>query len=123
MLGAGIASPVLFPCGKTRRDELPSLLERSGVRVDSVVCYQTVLADDDEARVLARSAAVLVVASPSVVNLLVRAGPTGERPLLVAVGPTTAAAASGAGWTPAAVADEATLTGVLNAISTLQARR
>jgi uroporphyrinogen-III synthase len=123
MLEAGVAGPVLFPCGATRRDELPTLLERSGVRVDSVVCYQTVLADADEARVLARSAAAVVVASPSVVNLLVRAGSAGERPLLVAVGPTTAAAASSAGWAPAVIADEPTSTGVLNAISTLQARR
>jgi uroporphyrinogen-III synthase len=87
------------------------------------VCYQTILADVDEAGAMARRAAVLVVASPSVVNLLVRAGSAGERPLLVAVGPTTAAAASSAGWAPAAVAEEPTLTGVLNAISTLQARR
>src|SRR5690349_4993020 len=123
MLEARVTGPVLLPCGNTRRDELPTLLERSGVRVDSVVCYQTILADADEARMLARSAAVLVVASPSVMNLLMRAGSAGERPLLVAVGPTTAAAASSAGWAPAVIADEPTLTGVLNAISTLQARR
>jgi len=46
---------------------------------------------------------VLVVASPSVADLLARACPPSARPLLLAVGPTTAAAARGSGWAPAAV--------------------
>jgi uroporphyrinogen-III synthase len=123
MLAARVTGPVLFPCGDRRRDELPSVLRTAGIRVDDVVCYRTVVAQPSEARAAACQGALLVVASPSVIELLARACPAGERPDLVAVGPTTAAAARAAGWSPAAVADLPTATGVLEAITGLLARR
>ena len=103
MLGDGVKGPVLFPCGDLRRDELPARLEDDGVAVEEVVCYRSVLASEGR---LGRR----------------RSGPTsgggepeggrarwrgrvrrGVRPALLAVGPTTAGAARGSGWPPAAV--------------------
>jgi uroporphyrinogen-III synthase len=104
MLEAGVEGPVLFPCGELRRDELPTRLRHEGLEVDEVVCYRSVLADEAAARAAADRAAILVVASPSVADLLARASLVGERPPMLAVGPTTAAAARASGWAPAAVA-------------------
>jgi uroporphyrinogen III methyltransferase / synthase len=115
--------PVLFPCGEARRDELPMILRESGVQVDEVVCYRTVLSSVAEAKAAAASGAVLMVASPSVMGLLARACRPGDRPRLFTIGPTTAAAARNAGWIPSAVADEPTLRGVLGAIDGLLTAR
>jgi uroporphyrinogen-III synthase len=116
MLDAGVAGPVLFPCGEIRRDELPTRLRHEGIEVDEVVCYRAVLAGEAAARAAAERAAILVVASPSVADLLARVARSGARPRMLAVGPTTAAAARASGWPPAAVADrpdvEALLAGV-----------
>jgi uroporphyrinogen-III synthase len=51
---------------------------------------------------------IVVVASPSVADLLARVCPPGVRPALLAVGPTTAAAARSSGWPPAGVAERPT---------------
>ena len=104
MLEAGIAGPVLFPCGEIRRDELPTRLRQEGIEVDEVVCYRAVVAGDEAARSAVKRAAILVVASPAVAELLARVSAPTPRPLLLAVGPTTAAAARAAGWVPDAVA-------------------
>jgi len=116
MLQAGVGGPVLFPCGEIRRDELPTRLRHEGIEVDEVVCYRSVLADEAAARAAAERAAILVVASPSVADLLARVVRSGDRPRMLAVGPTTAAAARASGWPPAAVAArpdvEALLAGV-----------
>jgi uroporphyrinogen-III synthase len=100
--------PVLFPCGDMRRDELPARLREEGITVDEVVCYRSVLAGETEARDAAERAQVVIVASPSVADLLARACPPPGRPALVAVGPTTAAAARASGWPPARVASRPT---------------
>jgi uroporphyrinogen-III synthase len=104
MLRDGIRGPVLFPCGEVRRDELPTRLRQEGIAVDEVVCYRSVIAGDDAAREAVRRAGILVVASPTVAELLARVSAPTPRPPLLAVGPTTAAAARAAGWTPTAVA-------------------
>jgi uroporphyrinogen-III synthase len=104
MLDAGLAGPVLFPCGELRREELPARLRQEGVEVEEVVCYRSVVAGDDVARRAVKRAAVLVVASPSVAELLARVSAPSPRPPLLAIGPTTAAAARAAGWAPSAVA-------------------
>ncbi len=104
MLAAGVRGPVLFPCGELRREELLARLRDSGIEVEEVVCYRSVLAAEADARAAAERAEVLVVASPSVADLLARSCPPGVRPALLAVGPTTAAAARASGWPPAAVA-------------------
>jgi uroporphyrinogen-III synthase len=123
MLAARVSGPVLFPCGELRRDELPAELRKNGLDVDEVVCYRSVLAGESEARAAAASGTVLVVASPSVANLLARACPRPTRPELLAVGPTTAASARAAGWTPAAVASEPTVRALASAITSLLAQR
>ena len=104
MLEAGVAGPVLFPCGEIRRDVLPTRLRHEGIEVDEIVCYRAVLAGEAAARAAAERAAILVVASPSVADLLARVAGSGARPRMLAVGPTTAAAARASGWPPAAVA-------------------
>jgi uroporphyrinogen-III synthase len=109
MLAAGVRGPVLFPCGDLRRDELPARLRADGVEVEEAVCYRSVLAGEFAARQAAERARVLVVASPSVAGLLARACPEGERPRLLAVGPTTAATARASGWPPTAVASNPTV--------------
>ena len=119
MLAEGIAGPVLFPCGETHREELPSVLRGGGVVVDEVVCYRSVLADPADARVAAELGTILIVASPTVVQLLARACPKGRRPALLAVGPTTAEAARTAGWPAAATAGEPTARGVAAALKRL----
>jgi uroporphyrinogen-III synthase len=121
MLQAGVTGPVLFPCGELRRDELPTRLRHEGLQVDEVVCYRSVLADEAAARRAAERAAILVVASPSVADLLSRVAPPDARPRLLAVGPTTAAAARAAGWPPAAVAPRADVPSLLAGVRLLLA--
>jgi uroporphyrinogen-III synthase len=104
MLAAGASGPVLFPCGDRRRDELAAVLRENGLVVDEVVCYRTVLATPEQARAAVVEGTIIVVASPSVVQLLADVCPPSRRPALIAIGPTTAAAAQVAGWPPAAVA-------------------
>jgi uroporphyrinogen-III synthase len=121
MLAAGVSGPVLFPCGDMRRDELPARLRDQGIAVEEVVCYRSVLAAEAAARAAAERAQVLVVASPSVADLLARVCPPGVRPALLAVGPTTAAAAQAGGWPPAAVASHPSteaLTGCVRSLLT-----
>ena len=119
MLEAGVRGTVLFPCGDHRRDELPARLRDGGIEVDDVVCYRSVLASESEARAAAERAAVIVVGSPSVAALLARACGTDARPMLVAVGPTTAEASRASGWPPAAVATHPTAEAVGAAVRTL----
>jgi uroporphyrinogen-III synthase len=119
ILEAEVDGPVLFPCGETRREELAGELRKGGVEVKEVVCYRSVLANESEAREAAARGTVLVVASPTVVNLLARACPRPSRPELLAVGPTTAASARAAGWSPAAVAAEPSARALAAAIRNL----
>jgi uroporphyrinogen-III synthase len=123
MVAAGVRGPVLFPCGDLRRDELPARLRRDGIEVHEIVCYRSVLAVEADARRAAERARVLVVASPSVADLLARACPPGVRPALLAVGPTTAAAARAAGWPPAGVAAHPTVEALSAAVRALVADR
>ena len=123
MLDARAAGPVLFPCGSSRRELLPQRLRSEGLRVDEVVCYQSVLAHESEAKSAAAAATLLIVASPSVAYLLVEACPPGSRPDLIAVGPTTAQAARDGGWEPAAVASHPTVDAVVAAVGNVLARR
>jgi uroporphyrinogen-III synthase len=119
MVTSAAAAPVLFPCGENRRDELPKILRDHGLDVREVVCYRSVLASAFQAgKALARGR-VVVVASPSVMQLLAAASHPAQRPRLVAVGPTTAASARALGWLPAAVAQEPSTEGVAAAIKSL----
>lgn len=123
MIDAGVASPVLFPCGEIRRDELPERLRHSGHRVDEVVCYRSILASESTARTAASRATVIVVSSPRVVALLAGACSPEARPHLVAIGRTTAGSARQAGWSPAAVASLPNLDEVTAAVRGVIASR
>jgi uroporphyrinogen-III synthase len=123
MIAAGVRGPVLFPCGEIRRDELPARLRAEGVEVEEAVCYRSVLAGETVARNAAQRARVLVVASPSVADLLARACPTGVRPALLAVGPTTAAAARASGWAPDAIARRPAVEALVAGVRILLATR
>jgi uroporphyrinogen-III synthase len=123
MVRGGVAGPVLFPCGEIRRDELPTRLRQEGIEVNEVVCYRPVIASEGEARDAVRRAGILIVASPTVAELLARASAPTPRPPLLAVGPTTAAAARAAGWAPAAVAARPEVEALVAEVSSLLAGR
>jgi uroporphyrinogen-III synthase len=123
MIQAGVAGPVLYPCGEIRREELPIELRRRGLQVNEVVCYRSVLADETAARAAVTRATVIVVASPGVARLLARACGETDRPDLLAVGPTTAAAAQASGWMPVAIAGEPSVDAIAGAIRTLLGSR
>jgi uroporphyrinogen-III synthase len=121
MVREGMAGPVLFPCGEIRRDELPTRLRQEGIEVDEVVCYRSIVAGEEAAREAVRRAGILIVASPTVAELLARASAPTPRPSLLAVGPTTAAAARAAGWSPAAVAEHPDVDALVVEVRTLLA--
>jgi uroporphyrinogen-III synthase len=119
ILEAKVRGPVLFPCGEVRREELTARLRNEGIEVNEVVCYRSVLAGEPAARAAAERAGVLVVASPTVADLLARACPPEVRPALVAVGPTTAASAQASGWAPDAVAPRPTVEALVGTVKSL----
>lgn len=121
MIAAGVRTPILFPCGDARRDDLPRLLAKAHLAVHEVCCYRSRLAEPAAARNAMRAAAVAVVGSPRVVALLVGAIPANARPSLIAVGPTTAAAAAAVGWPPAGTAERPTADAVAAAVRGLLA--
>jgi uroporphyrinogen-III synthase len=122
IVASGAAGPVLFPCGENRREELPAVLREHGLEVREVVCYRSLLASASEAgKALARGR-LIVVASPSVMQLLAEACAPADRPRLVAVGATTAASARALGWVPAAVAREPSTQGIAAALNSLLAQ-
>ena len=120
IINAGIGSPVLFPCGDLHRQALVFRLEAAGLRVESVICYRSVLTSPEETRAACAGFDLVVVASPSVARLLADTIPAPERPRLLAAGPTTAAAAEQAGWLADAVARHPSAEDVLEALSLLQ---
>ena len=123
MLAARAPGPVLFPCGERRRDELPAELRNGGLEVHEVVCYRTVLASQAEATAALAGATMVVAASPVVVQLLLESSSPVTRPALVAIGPTTAAAARVGGWHPAAVPDAPSTAALATAIAGLLTHR
>ena len=93
------------PAARSGATSLPTRLRHEGIEVDEVVCYRSVLAGEAAARAAARArGASSWWRVPSVADLLARASRLDARPPLLAVGPTTAAAARASGWPPAAVA-------------------
>jgi uroporphyrinogen-III synthase len=119
MLAEHAPGPVLFPCGERRRDELPAVLRDGGLEVHEVVCYRTLLASPAEAMTAMVGATMVAVASPTVVGLLLDTASPFVLPALVAIGPTTAAAARAGGWHPAAVADAPSTAALATAIAGL----
>jgi uroporphyrinogen-III synthase len=123
MLAARVGSPVLFPCGDRRRDELVTRLGAAGVKVHPVVCYRTVLAPQADAAAAADLADVLLVGSPNVMALMASACAPDRRPELLAIGPNTALAAREHGWEPSAVAPAPVVAAIAESIRDLLAAR
>lgn len=117
MIAAGVRSPVLYPCGDRRRDEVSSGLRAAGVDVHEVPAYRSVPASPAAARSACRGADLLVVGSPSVAALIATA--VERRPPFVALGATTARSAAALGWTPLAVARTPTTPDVAHAVTGL----
>jgi uroporphyrinogen-III synthase len=83
---------------------LLTVLGAAGRVVETVEAYSTVLAPPGHAKAVVAAADIVVVTSPGVARLLASVAQR-ERPALVAIGPTTADAATTAGWAPDAVAE------------------
>lgn len=81
-------SEVLFICGKQRREELPSLLKKSGIKVHELPVYQTEILQKD---VDLKQFDGLVFMSPSAVKGMSLNGGFNKLPCF-AIGPTTAQA-------------------------------
>lgn len=116
MIEAGVSGHVVFACGEPHLDDLSSLLRASGVAVDEVTCYRSVLATPATASEALGGTAVVVVGSPRVAALLARVRPPESAVHLVAVGPTTGDAARESGWAPSAVAAEPSTPSVADAV-------
>ncbi|MGH7702109.1 MAG: uroporphyrinogen-III synthase [Gemmatimonadales bacterium] len=118
LIAAGVGSPVLFPCGDPHRGELPDNLRSAGVEVVEITVYRSSLADRAAVEAVWADADFIVAGSPRVVHLLTDAGQPGERPGLIAIGATTADAASRRGWPARAVAETPTVKGLVAAVLT-----
>jgi uroporphyrinogen-III synthase len=116
---------VLFPASAGARPTLPAALRAKGWAVDEVVAYRTVPVPQPSADVVAQleRADAVTFASPSAVEAYVslRSAGRDERlpvPAVVAcIGPVTARAARRAGLDVAAVASDASATGLVDALA------
>ena len=101
--------PLLFLCGDRRRDTLPDRLEAACVALEELVVYRTIGDAGAFVHAVEQRPDWVVFFSPSGVETAdVLAGPSWNRILKAAIGPTTAEALRDAGRTPAAVADAPT---------------
>jgi uroporphyrinogen-III synthase len=116
MLTHRVSGPVLFPCGEQHRGMLPELLRAAGVVVAELICYRAVIAPPAELCAAAARGDFIVVGSGRVAKALADTVPASERPMLVAIGPVTAGAATAAGWTPVATATEPTADALLQTL-------
>ncbi len=104
LIASGVKGPVLHLCGDPHREEFAALLRQCDVEVVEVVCYRSLLVGTDEVRAAVEVADIVVVGSPRVVECIAATNDTSDSPRLVALGPTTARAATMVGWQPASVA-------------------
>jgi uroporphyrinogen-III synthase len=109
---------VLLPQASVARPVLADGLRAAGWGVDAVVAYRTVAARPGPA-VLERAAAadaITFTSGSTVTGYLAAAGPDGVPPVVVCIGPVTAASAEKAGLTVTAVAAEHTIDGLAAAV-------
>lgn len=117
---------ILLPQAEIARDVVARGLREAGADVDVVVAYRTVLPDGhdtDDVRRLLEAVDIATFASPSAVrnaHTLTGGSLSGVR--VVCIGPVTADAAREAGLDVAAVADEHTIDGLVEALVTLVER-
>jgi uroporphyrinogen-III synthase len=119
MLRAGVSSPVLFLCGDVHRNEMVIRLLAAGRRVEHVVAYRSLLVPIDDLQPALVNADVVVGTSPRVMQQLIQCFPEAPRPLLIAIGRTSANSASAAGWPADQIAEQSTAEAVLQALHAL----
>jgi uroporphyrinogen III methyltransferase/synthase len=114
---------VLLPRAKVAREELPRGLSAKGWEVEVVEAYETVTATPDGATLarLERADAICFTASSTVTRFLELVGPHRVPPVVVAIGPITAATARDAGLEVTAVAEEHTLDGLVTTLCSVLA--
>lgn len=110
---------VLLPRAAEGRNVVPDGLAAAGWHVDLVEAYRTVRVPVTlEAASAARAAdAVCFTSSSTVTGLLEALGAGAVPPVVVCIGPATAATAAGAGLAVAAVAEPHTLDGLVDALA------
>jgi len=109
---------VLFPRAAAGREALVDGLRSAGWEVDLVEAYRTVRVPVDErtCHEVSTSDAVCFTSSSTVSGFLEACGPEACPPVVVCIGPTTAATARDAGLTVDAVASEQSIGGLVAAL-------
>lgn len=120
ILEAGLDGPVLYPCGESHREELPSSLAARGVPVKAIVCYRAELASGELIAAVLAETDVVLIGSHRVLTAVADVRPK-ERPHLLCLGPATARTARGLGWPPWAIAVTPTVAGVRQALQSVSA--
>jgi uroporphyrinogen-III synthase len=114
---------VLLPVSSKARDTLAEALRGRGALVDAVVAYRTVVPEDAPRRIaeaLRAGVDLVTLASPSAVESFADACPDRAAwPPAAVIGPVTADAARRAGFSVCAVAGEAGVQGLVDALSRL----
>ena len=87
IIETGGATDVIFFCGDLRRPELTNSLQQSGIEVEEIVVYQTVLVPQK----LKKNYDGVLFFSPSAVNSFFELNKAGEKTIFFAIGKTTAA--------------------------------
>ncbi len=128
-----VGSRVLFPASSIARPTVLKGLEALGANVEQVVAYRAMRpqleSDDCLAAIDTTSLAIVTFASPSAIDGLTSVlGRKRFDQLLsacsaVVIGPTTARALQGAGFTAAATAERSTLSGLARAVEKVAADR
>ena len=116
---------VLFPRAAEGRDTLVAGLSARGWRVELVEAYRTARAEvgADAVEELAGADAICFSSSSTVSGFLVSCGPAALPPVVVCIGPVTAATARSAGLTVSAVAERSSVEGLAEAVVGALTRR
>ena len=112
------AGDVLLPRAAVAREVLPQGLAAKGWTVDVVEAYRTGVASPrpEDLAAAAAADAITFTASSTVTNYLAAAGRANVPPLVVCIGPVTAATAVGAGLRVDVVAAEHSIDGLVTAL-------
>lgn len=109
---------VLLPQADIADPELAEKLEKQGAIVDAISAYRTVEVKRTASELAElRAADVIVLASGSAARSLASRGGAGDGALLVCIGPKTAEAAREVGLPVGLVASEATVEGIIQALT------
>ena len=109
---------VLFPRAAEGRDTVVEGLSARGWQVDLVEAYRTVRGEvaPEAAREVAGADAICFSSSSTVTGFLDACGPASVPPVVVCIGPVTADTARSAGLDVTAVADQASVEGLVTAL-------